>query len=162
MSSPAPLAVSDFVGSWRLETWRISYPDAVTHPFGEDADGWLLYADDGLVSATMTRARRRRFGTADMREIGEAQKADAFAGYFNYVARWRIDGSSVVHDVVAALNPDLVATEQRREVEFDGAAPGSRPRVLSLSVVETIATGPRRHVLCWVRTERAFGDHNRR
>ena len=45
----------ELLGSWRLVHWRrINADGTESFPFGEDAQGTLLYTDDGYMSAMMT------------------------------------------------------------------------------------------------------------
>jgi hypothetical protein len=141
------LAPEQFVGAWSLVEWRIEYPDGrVTHPFGRDAVGQLMYNADGKMSATVSAAKRPGFGQSSARNATAPQKAEAFDGYFHYAGSWGIDGDTVIHTVEFALNPDMVGTRQRRDAQFDGAAK------LTLSAVEDRdGEITRRHTLEWER-----------
>lgn len=136
-----------FVGAWSLVEWRIEYPGGrVTHPFGQDAVGQLLYTADGRMSATVSAARRPAFGIANVRDAADSPKADAFVSYFHYAGEWRVEGDSVVHSVEFALTPDMVGTEQRRQAQFAGTS-------LRLSAEEgNDDDRSRRHVLEWRRS----------
>ena len=136
-----------FIGAWHLVDWRIEYPDgSITRPFGEGAHGYIVYTANGIMTASIAKAERARFGQANARRASDAQKAAAFDGYFHYAGPWRLEGEDVVHAVTLALNPDMMGTEQRRHAAFDGAGG------LVLSAFETIKTGEQRHhILAWRR-----------
>lgn len=135
-----------FIGSWSLVDWRIEYPDgSVTRPFGEDPAGYIVYAADGIMTASIARSGRAPFGLANARNAGSELKAGAFDSYFHYAGPWRIEGEEVVHSLTMALNPDMAGTEQRRLARFDGGG-------LQLSAREAAAGGlVRHHVLQWRR-----------
>ena len=135
------------VGAWSLAKWRIEYGDGrVTHPFGADARGRLLYQAGGRMCATVSAATRPGLGHANARHASVARKAAAFDTYFHYAGTWRLEGDVVVHAVEFALNPDMIGTEQRRSATFDG------PDRLTLSADERQdKKRMRRHVLTWER-----------
>ena len=109
------------VGSWQLVEWRISYPATgrVTEPFGHDACGLIVYAEDGYMSVVLRRAERGAGHTRGA-TLSEPDQARGFASYMHYAGPWRIERGEVVHSVQHALHPDLVGTEQRRRVTLRG------------------------------------------
>jgi Lipocalin-like domain len=137
----------DFIGAWSLVDWRIEYPDGgVTRPFGDAPRGYIIYAESGIMTASITQADRASLGTANARHARDAQKAAAFDSYFHYAGPWRIEGDSVIHEVTLSLNPDMVGTDQHRLAAFDGAGG------LILSAAEPLKTGAARtHILQWQR-----------
>jgi len=137
---------ADFIGAWTLDDWRIEYEDGrISRPFGENAHGYIVYSDNGIMSAAIASASRAVFEKANARNASDAEKATAFDGYFHYAGRWRIDGDDVLHDVTMALNPDMAGTLQRRQAVFSDVG------MLTLSAVEATTGGVRRHVLAWRR-----------
>ena len=61
MSDTGPVAVTarELVGGWRYLGWDITYDDGrVTHPFGSDAVGFILYTADGCMSANIMEIGR--------------------------------------------------------------------------------------------------------
>lgn len=139
----------DFIGTWGLVDWRIEYADGgVTRPFGEGPHGYILYAADGVMSASIARAKRPALGLANARNASPEQKAEAIDSYFHYAGPWRIEDDEVIHAVTMSLNPDMTGTEQRRLARFDGSGG------LVLSATEARADGhDRLHVLQWQRLE---------
>ena len=137
---------SDFVGAWRLIDWRIEYSDGgVTRPFGKGAHGYIIYASDGTMTASIAKEVRPPFGLTNARSASAEQKADSFDSYFHYAGSWHNDGEEVVHTVTMSLNPDMTGTEQRRVAVF-----GKGGDELTLSAFEVIKDGGRRHhILQW-------------
>ena len=142
-----PHNVQDFVGAWCLVDWRIEYADGgVTRPFDEGAHGYIVYAAEGIMTASIAKAARPAFGIANARNASPDLKGEAFDSYFHYAGPWRIDGDDVVHSVTMSLNPDMTGTEQRRLAVFDGSVS------LTLSARETMKNGgERHHILQWQR-----------
>lgn len=134
------------LGAWSLVDWRVESlgNGRVTWPFGSDADGLLLYAPSGWMSATMSQRQRSRLSAASVRQADEASRARLVGEYLAYSGRWSIDGNSVVHEVTLSLNPVLIGTRQVREVAFLGDD-------LVLSATEAEAGQSRVHRLHWRR-----------
>jgi hypothetical protein len=109
------------VGSWQLVEWQISYPATgrVTEPFGRDACGLIVYAEDGYMSVVLRRAERFA-GRTRGATLSESEQAQGFTSYVHYAGPWRIERGEVVNSVEHALHPDLVGTEQRRRVTLRG------------------------------------------
>ena len=138
---------ADFIGAWSLADWRIEYADGTaTQPFGANAQGYIIYAQNGIMTASIGKAGRPKFGVVNARNATIEQKAAAFDAYFHYAGPWHLDGDHVVHAVTMALNPDMAGTDQRRLAVFDGTGG------LTLSALEATKDGSRRHILQWIRS----------
>jgi len=135
----------DLWGSWHLTEWKTVLGDGrVMHPYGADATGLLVYAQDGGISACIARPNRPRWSTGNPRTAPDGERLAAFDSYFHYAGRWRFemrDGVPfVVHSVTHALNPDFVGSEQVRQVDLNGDR-----------LVLSTAEGNRVHSLAWRR-----------
>jgi hypothetical protein len=113
------------VGTWRLDRFEISFSDGrpPLHPFGEDAEGMLMYGRDGHMSAVLSRAGRAPLGASRLETSGAAPmqaKSAAFDSYLSYAGTWRMEGASVVHAVHLAQTPELVGIENRRKATLEG------------------------------------------
>lgn len=108
------------LGEWSLVGWQIEYPanGRTTAPFGEDAEGLLLYTAGGWMSAVVRRRQRVRFASARRSSIDEKAKAAAFDTYMHYAGRWRFVGETIHHEVLFAMNPVLEGTVQVRTVRL--------------------------------------------
>ena len=140
-----PHSPEDFIGAWGLVDWRIEYSDGgVTRPFGEAAEGYIVYSANGIMTASIAKGDRARFGQANARNATLDQKGQAFDSYFHYAGPWQVDGDEVVHSVTMSLNPDMTGTDQRRLAVFDSAGG------LTLSANEPLKDGAsRHHILQW-------------
>lgn len=128
------LAKDDLLGAWELAEMYADKADGTrVWPMGRDAAGAIMYASDGTMSATVVAAGRLAPGPNG----DAAAKAAAYGSYFNYVARWRLDGEAVVHTIEHALDPAMVGMELRRAIEhrgdvmyFRGASPDGTASVI--------------------------------
>lgn len=147
------LTEAAIVGEWLLVSWQIRYPAraALTRPFGEEAEGLLIYTGSGWMSAVTKRRDRTGFASDDMRRIDPRAKAAAFDSYLHYAGRWRIVGTDIQHEVLFSLNPLLEGTLQVRSATL-------ADQVLALEARETLAPSEelRIHRLVW-RAARAGG-----
>ena len=133
------LTPEDLHGAWALDEWYVENEDGSrSAPFGRDARGAIMYTTDGYISATIGSAER--FLPADNPD--EAQKAEAYSSYFNYVGAWTIDGDSVTHTIEHALDPNLVGAAMTRAVEHKGA---------SMAFTGMMADGKTKNVIIWKR-----------
>lgn len=141
------LLAKQLIGAWILREWRIEYPkNTLSHPFGADAIGQLLYTSDGQMSATIAAKGRRRSSHGNPRQLSENHKNHAFDTYFHYAGGWSIEGDVVVHHVDFSLNSNFVGTVQRRRVQLINSTH------LTLSAEESTADkGPRNHILDWLK-----------
>jgi dehydrogenase/reductase SDR family protein 12 len=144
----------DLCGGWICHSWTITYGDGrVTQPFGASPSGYILYTDDGCMSATIMAADRPAFASANPREASVAERAAAFDGFFAYAGRWRLVNGRIEHHVTVALNSAMVGTSQWRDVTL-------ADDTLVLGAVESTPRGIRRHAIEWRRVA-AVGDPSR-
>ncbi len=133
-------------GARTLVSWHIEFADGRprAYPFGEDAEGLIVYTPDGWMSAAITHAKRKPLSAETPRGAPEGEQMTAFQTYFHYAGPWHVEGDEVIHQARIALNPNFTGTEQRRKVSF--AADGT----LTLSADDTDEKGrARHHVLVW-------------
>lgn len=140
-------------GTYRLVHCAVIYSDgAVEHPYGEDAEGLLLYSRAGYFSGHLMRRGVSCFRTGARKATAEETRA-AFLGYLGYFGTYAVDGAAatVTHTVLGSWHPNWVGTDQVRHFRRDGAQ----------LVIETPATrsgGRTRFTrLTWRRVEAAAG-----
>jgi len=133
-------------GGWRLVRWSVEYADgrAPETPFGEDAEGLLLYGLDGWMTATMHERHRTRLSHPSVRLATPESRAAAMTEYLSYGGRWRLEGDRVIHDVCCSLNPVLVGTRQVRDATLVEGR-------LHLTARESNPAGERLHRIVWRR-----------
>lgn len=108
----------DLIGAWALEEMYAEAEDGTrTHPMGRDASGMIMYTPDHHMSAIVHFADR--FLPAD--RASDEERSEAFSTYFNYAGTWSLDGDSVTHKLIHALDPNMVGMSLTREIEHEGA-----------------------------------------
>lgn len=143
-----PLRLEDLVGTWQLEAFAVCFEDGrQVFPMGSDARGLLIYAADGSMSATLSRADRAPLPTQSLESFTRAPleaKATAFDGYLSYAGHLVVEDDAVVHEVEFASVPNIVGARQRRHAQIQGDS-------LTLSYEVIGARTARRNVLRWRR-----------
>lgn len=133
------LTANDLLGAWALEEWYVEAEDGSrTAPFGRDAEGVIMYTEDGYMTAIVRTAKR--FLPADRPD--DQQKAEAYSTYFNYAGTWTIDGDAVTHHIEHALDPNLVGMAMTRTVAYEGHR---------MTFSGTMADGKTKNVIVWRR-----------
>lgn len=137
------------IGAWHLVRWETTYDDGrvPTHALGPDATGLIAYTPDGWMNASMSRAGRKNLSSESARTAPAAERVAAFDSFFSYGGRYRIEGDYVIHSVTQSHNPNLVGSEQRRHMAFDGK------HGLTLSASDKVPATEvmRHHRLIWKR-----------
>jgi Lipocalin-like domain len=109
------------VGAWRLVRWEVRREDgAVTSPFGPGARGYLLYTEQGVMSATLSAADRPPFASDDPLAATDAEGARASRTYSAYCGHYEVRGDTVVHHVELCSYPNWVGTDLERRLELEG------------------------------------------
>ncbi len=133
------LSKDDLLGAWVLDEWYVEDEDgARSHPMGRDAQGAIIYTEDGYMSA-IVRAKDR-FLPAD--RPTDEDRVDAFGSYMNYAGTWDIDEDKVVHTVEHALDPNIQGVSIARTVDHEGA---------SMTFSGTAPGGTASHIIIWKR-----------
>lgn len=110
------IQASDLVGAWRLDSWSLVYEDGrpSEYPLGRNAVGYILYTNDGHVSATLMRAGRK-----SPSDQSDASKAEAYDGCFAYAGIYEVRGEAVFHTIRVATNPALAGITSMRNILLD-------------------------------------------
>lgn len=109
------LSEKDLAGTWRLAAHYYLEDDGSTSegPMGDQADGLLIYHEDGYMAASLMRTGPLTSpnGSSTASYLGSTDN------YLGYSGRWRVHDDSVVHEVIIGSHPRVVHTEQVRQVE---------------------------------------------
>ena len=134
----ATIEPSQFIGGWHLLDWSVSILGEEWHrPYGENPSGNLIYAGNGVMSATFMAEKRRELGIARPElpvQVSQAVAAiktgrlDPLArAYFfsaitftGYCGTYSVEAKKVIHHVETALIQDWVGIDLVRTFEFDG------------------------------------------
>jgi len=110
------------VGTWRLESFALEAPDGnVTHPYGEDVTGYLVYTPEGVMSSAFMRTDRGRTGAADpASDLSRAETAPSWDTFMAYGGPYRVEGDRILHDVEVSSLAVWIGTVQERWYKVDG------------------------------------------
>ena len=138
------IVLPEIEGTYRLVRCKVLWSDGqVDFPYGEDAEGLLVYTGTGIVSGHLMRRDREKFQTG-ARQVPAEQAREAFLGYLGYYGRYVVDpdAGTVTHHVLGGWHPNWTGTDQLRSFRFEG----------ELLVIETppMASGGRTRLL-WRR-----------
>lgn len=141
---------STFWGTWRLVRFEMRAREGeVSHPFGLDAMGYLMYSEDGYMAAALMQAKRANFASADILEASAEEKAAAFDSYSSYCGRYEVNEGKVIHHIQCSQLPNWSGTNQERFFEF--SEDGER---LTLRTAPLLAGGEERTLVAvWERAK---------
>jgi hypothetical protein len=112
------LQTTALVGTWGLTSVEIRYSDGeVRYPYGKYPQGYLMYTDDGFMSAVITEQERLPFTGDDIFGGTIEEQAKAARTYLSYCGPYTVDGDEVVHHVDISLFPNWMGQEQLRYIE---------------------------------------------
>ncbi len=115
------MSISSLAGTWRLVSAEtITGSGEISHPFGKDATGYLIYSPDGYMAVLITQANRSNFASADFRAGSPDEQATAFDTCVSYCGTYEVKSDKVVHHIELSLFPNWSGTNQERFFEFSG------------------------------------------
>ncbi len=110
-------------GAWRLtDYFAESQNGNVFYPLGPEACGFIMYTNDGYMSATLMRPNRIKFESADMMGGTPDEHAAAANGYLSYAGTFAVDEANdvVTHQIKTALVPNWIGNDFKRKVILVG------------------------------------------
>jgi|SRR4030095_4021344 hypothetical protein len=112
-----------FTGAWRLITFEFRKDNGVViYPFGEKAEGLIIYTESGHYSAQLMRSDRPRLTAGDQMK-GSAEESEAnFKGCISYFGTYSVDleNSIIIHRVEGSLFPNMEGSDQKRFFRISG------------------------------------------
>ena len=116
--NPVPI-----IGAWKLASFEIQNSNgAVTYPFGENAQGSIIYTKSGRFAAQAMRPDRPPFESGDqLKGTTEEIKAN-YEGFISYYGHYEFDAENgfIIHHVEGSLFPNWEGQEQKRFFELKG------------------------------------------
>ena len=122
-----------FAGAWRLRSFEVENERGQrTFPMGEDADGFILYTQDGFMSGSLMEQGRALFQVDDLMGGSVEEQAMAARGYITYSGCYTIHEDRVRHHVEISLFPNWIGRTQERFFAFEGdeLVPSTPPLLL--------------------------------
>jgi hypothetical protein len=108
----------EILGAWTLISYEVRAIDGtlVEYPFGDDAQGFLIYTEDGYMSAQLMRRHRPPYDHPTSAGGTTEQSAAAARGYLAYSGPFDLDEATgiVRHHASVSLYPNWVGGDQIR------------------------------------------------
>ena len=110
------------IGTWKLVSFEIHKADGqVSYPYGKDAEGYLIYTEDGYMSVAFMNPNRPMFKSGDPMVGTREEKVAAFESYIGYGGPYEIQEDRVIHHIKICSFPNYVGADKERffDVERD-------------------------------------------
>lgn len=111
------------VGAWRLKAFQIESSDGeISYPFGDNAQGLLLYSRCGIMSAQIMGLDRPLFASDDQQNGTVEEMESSFKNCISYFGTYELhdDEGYVIHHVENSLFPNWNQLPQKRFFELEG------------------------------------------
>ena len=120
-----------FLGTWKLVSVVQKFPDGkVSKPFAEHPLGYISYMPDGFMYAILMKSGGHPVGVPpaltkrlliSWRYIKAGIRyVKAMTSFLSYCGTYEVRGNTVLHNVKAAMVPDWIGTDLKREFVFSG------------------------------------------
>ena len=101
------MTADQLVGRWKLVSWLARNGDGeVSYPFGERAEGSLVYTRGGWMSGQLAVSDRDALATNDVVGGDEIERTAAYSSYIAYAGTNEVVGDVVIHRVKMSLFPN--------------------------------------------------------
>ena len=110
------------VGVWQLVSCTGRWSDGrVTHPYGPDPAGLLVYSAEGRFSAQMHSRARPLFESGNSLRGTPGETKAAFESYVAYYGAYEVDEEAgrLTHHVDGSLFPNWANDRQERQFRFE-------------------------------------------
>ena len=101
----------EIVGTWLLEKFEIEDPTGNKRPWGHGCHGTLIYAPSGHMSVSINR---------QIESKSDNGSKDTMDSILFYAGTYAVDGSTVVHQVTQASDPNRIGKSLLRHGELAG------------------------------------------
>lgn len=111
------------LGTWKLLSYhRLDEDGEKVYPLGTDPSGFLMYTEDGYMSAQLMKQNRPDYTLEGLHNGTREEMAEAAHGYHAYAGKYEIDeeDGSVYHHNEVSLIPNRLGDIQDRQIEFQG------------------------------------------
>ncbi|MHC4517728.1 MAG: lipocalin-like domain-containing protein [Planctomycetota bacterium] len=137
-----------FVGAWRLAHWTAVAGDGTTtYPYGEQAQGQIVYTSSGQMSAQLMRPSADVTRFADLDGVSALEEL-GLTTFFAYWGTYEVDetAETITHHLEGSLAPAWVGTAQVRGYRFE-----NRGRLILTAQLGDAQDGTAAHELVWER-----------
>lgn len=103
---------SEVLGSWLLQSFSLEGKEGKQTPWGNEANGLLIYAPTGHMSVSINKAVENDPTQSDAENL--------FDSILFYSGTYQVDGHVIRHQVTNASNPGRIGKEMIRYAELSG------------------------------------------
>jgi hypothetical protein len=135
------MKASDVVGTWELVSFARHEADgSVSYPMGEDAVGRITYTPTGYMHAILMRRGRKKFSTANIFGVDDAERLDAADRFTAYCGTYEIKDGTVYHHTELSFYPNWEGEALPRRAKLEGGLLHlSPPPVAGQSTTSTLS-----------------------
>jgi hypothetical protein len=115
----------ELIGTWELVDYIYSVDGKESKPLGDKPTGFLMYTNDGYVSAQMMKANRPAYESKDLHTGSKEEMAEAAHGYVAYAGKFEIldydqesNTVTVTHSMAVSMNPTWLGNTQKRYATY--------------------------------------------
>lgn len=111
------------IGTWSLVSYQTADEEGnIVYPLGEDATGFIMYNNDGYMSAQLMASGRPAYQSGDLHTGTQEEMAAAAHGYIAYSGRFEVneEKSELTHHMDVSMNPTWLGQSQPRIASIDG------------------------------------------
>ncbi|MBI1879661.1 MAG: lipocalin-like domain-containing protein [Chloroflexi bacterium] len=111
------------VGAWKLRLFGIEKDDGtVIYPFGEEAEGSIIYTESGRYAVQLMRPGRPHFAAGDQMKGTPEEMAASYQGCVSYYGHFDFDEADgyVIHNIEGCLFPNWEGQAHKRFFELSG------------------------------------------
>lgn len=139
---------SEIVGCWRLCSYIIKgVNEEKNYLWGKNADGVIIYLENGYMSVHVSNKDRQKFGDNDFLHGKDEEVRKAFEGYTTYFGtyEYKPDEGLVLHHINEALYPNWSGITHTRFVQCEGDKLSIKTPPISIAQKECVME------LSWVK-----------
>lgn len=111
------------IGTWKLLKYtREDKNGEHYYPLGKDATGFLMYTDDGYMSAQLMAQGRSAYTLGELHKGTTEEMAEAARGYHAYSGQYEVDeeNQTLYHHMEVSMIPNRLGQVQDRIIVMDG------------------------------------------
>lgn len=105
----------NIVGTWKLISFEMKTDDKISHPFGENPSGHLIYDEKNYMAVLISKENRNKnVSTEDITKIPEEEKVALSDGFIAYSGKYKVLDDKIIHNVEISFIPNWVGRPLER------------------------------------------------
>ena len=117
------MSCNQLVGVWKLQQWTVKGLDQqIHHPYGKDAQGYLIYTACGFMSAHLMKNDIPTIQSESIFNVTAEEAYHLIRSYVSYCGPYSIDSarSVVVHHIEMMSVPNWIGQSEERHFDVSG------------------------------------------